>query len=142
MIVKKAGTVLLNMENKKIALVYRKKLNDYSFPKGHLEPGESLEECAVRETEEETLRANHLLSNKEIGTIKYVTPSGKEIENVMYFSIDDGQTTKEIADEDREIFYWFDVDEVEHKLTYSNLKDFWLVIKKDVEAIFKQNNIR
>ena len=50
----KAGTILVNLANKKIGLTYRVKQNDYSFPKGHLEEGETLQECAVRETEEET----------------------------------------------------------------------------------------
>ena len=52
----KAGCILINQKNKKIALVYRQKQKDYSFPKGHLEDGESLIECAIRETAEETKR--------------------------------------------------------------------------------------
>ena len=35
--VKKAGCILLNTESKSIALVYREKQKDYSFPKGHQE---------------------------------------------------------------------------------------------------------
>ncbi len=31
--VEKAGTILINLETKKIGLIYRKKQNDYSFPK-------------------------------------------------------------------------------------------------------------
>ena len=42
MIVQKAGTILLHLENKQIGLVYRQKKDDYSFPKGHLEKGERL----------------------------------------------------------------------------------------------------
>ena len=35
-------------------LVHRPQYDDWTFPKGKVEPGESDEECAVREVEEET----------------------------------------------------------------------------------------
>ena len=35
-------------------LVHRPQYGDWTFPKGKVEPGESDEECAVREVEEET----------------------------------------------------------------------------------------
>lgn len=35
-------------------VVHRPRYDDWSFPKGKCEPGESDEECAVREVEEET----------------------------------------------------------------------------------------
>ena len=40
MITEKAGCFLIKKETKEIALIYRKKQNDYSFPKGHVEKGE------------------------------------------------------------------------------------------------------
>jgi 8-oxo-dGTP diphosphatase len=36
-----------------VALVHRPKYDDWSFPKGKLDPGESWEEAALREVEEE-----------------------------------------------------------------------------------------
>ena len=45
MLVKKAGTILINSTTKEIALVYRDKHKDMSFPKGHLEKGETFEEA-------------------------------------------------------------------------------------------------
>ena len=140
MIVKKAGTILLNLKTKQIGLVYRQNKNDYSFPKGHLEGNESLLECAVRETEEETLRANHLLINEEICILKYTTPLGEDVENYMYISIDDGPTSKNIPVKDRETLKWIDFNDVENTLSYDNLKDLWLEIKPTIKDIFEQNN--
>jgi 8-oxo-dGTP pyrophosphatase MutT (NUDIX family) len=37
-----------------VLLVHRSHREDWTFPKGKLEPGESAEECALREVEEET----------------------------------------------------------------------------------------
>lgn len=96
MIVKKAGTILLNLNSKQIGLVFRNTNNGYSFPKGHLENNETLQQCAIRETEEETLRKNHLLINKEIYILKYTTPIGENVECYFYISIDDGLTSKKI----------------------------------------------
>ena len=41
--------------------IYRKKQEDYSFPKGHMEKGETIKETAIRETEEETKRAAEII---------------------------------------------------------------------------------
>jgi 8-oxo-dGTP diphosphatase len=39
---------------REFAVVYRPKYDDWTLPKGKLDPGESFEEAAVREVEEET----------------------------------------------------------------------------------------
>ena len=48
---------MIKKETKEIALICRKKQEDYSFPKGHVENGESLKDAAIRESAEETRRA-------------------------------------------------------------------------------------
>ena len=130
----KAGCILINKELKKIGLVYRKKLNDYSFPKGHLEENETLSECAVRETTEETGRDCKLISDKEIGVIEYTNYEG-QIKTYMFLALDQGKTNKKIAEKDKEELVWVNYNEVESKLSYQNIKDFWNKVKEKVEKI-------
>lgn len=54
--VKAAGGVVVRGAKKgpKVLLVHRPRYNDWSFPKGKLEPGEKFKHAAVREVEEET----------------------------------------------------------------------------------------
>ena len=141
MITKKAGTILLNLQTKKIGLVYREKDNSYTFPKGHLEKGETLQECAIRETEEETLRTNHLLFDKEIYILKYTTPNSENVETYMYIAIDDGPTLKDIPLCDREIFEWVEYESVINKLSFNNLKDFWNAVKESIYKILDATDI-
>ena len=130
----KAGTILVNIENKKIGLIYRKDKIGYEFPKGHLEEGENLEECAIRETEEETGRKNHIV--EELETVNYVTSKGEDVELHFYIAIDDGETDKNIVEEDREENIWAELDEVENKLTFNNLKRVWDNSKEKVIKLF------
>lgn len=136
MIVKKAGTVLVNVKNNQVGLVYRKKKGDLSFPKGHLQKNESLTECAVRETEEETGRKCHLLSEEPINIMSYETDKGEKVDNYMYLALDGG-VSHSIFD-DAEILVWVDMDKVVNSLTYQNLIDFWQeVYSKIIKSLKK-----
>lgn len=132
---KKAGCILINLDNKEVALVCRN--GEYSFPKGHLEENETLQECAIRETIEETGHNCHLLNNKELSIIKYNDSEGNEIENHLFLAIDDGLSKIEINEKDKEITVWKKYNEVEETLSHQNQKEFWNEIKFEIENIDK-----
>jgi 8-oxo-dGTP pyrophosphatase MutT (NUDIX family) len=138
MIVKKAGCILVNFDNKMIGLVYRYKRKDYSFPKGHLEEGETLEECAVRETEEETGRACSIIKTKELPLLKYVDSVGDEVECYNYFAKDEGPSSRTISPNDKEELIWKSIEDVENTLSYQNLKDLWNEIKPILDSLIEK----
>ena len=69
-----------------VLLVHRPKYDDWSLPKGKHEPGESDEDCARREIEEETGITGHL--GAEVGTTRYVDGKGRA-KVVHYFEVTD-----------------------------------------------------
>ena len=117
---------------REIALVYRVKQNDYSFPKGHLEENESLLECAIRETAEETKRDCKIVENIKPYIDRYTTPRGERCECYMYVAIDTGKSDNDSTDTHDLI--WVPFEEVEDKLSYESLKKNWNAVK---HAIFK-----
>jgi 8-oxo-dGTP diphosphatase len=78
-----AGGVLLR--DGQIALIHRPKYDDWSLPKGHLEEGESSEEAALREVEEETGMRGRL--GRELEPARYCTPKGRD-KTVRYWVMD------------------------------------------------------
>ena len=58
-----------------VALVHRPKYRDWTLPKGKLEEGESHEEAALREVEEETGLSCRL--ERELEPVSYTDPKGR-----------------------------------------------------------------
>ena len=134
MATKKGGCFLINKKTRKVALIYRPKLNDYSFPKGHMEAGETVKECAIRETIEETGRDVRLITEEEIFKNSYTTSKGEDVECFFYLAEDLGEYQGEIAQEDREICEWYDISEIRQKLTYDDLIEMWDKVKPIIET--------
>ena len=132
----KAGCFLIDLKNKKIALVYREKHNDYSFPKGHLEANETLKQCAIRETEEETKRIPKVL-DIEPNIENYTTMAGEQCQCHMYFALDAGASKNTSTDTHQT--FWFDIDEVEGKISYGGLTEVWLEVKPIIKSILEQS---
>lgn len=135
--VEKAGCILINTKNKKIGLVYRRKQNDYSFPKGHKERGETLAECAIRETAEETKRECMLYSDNSIAKEHYFDSNNDEVDMYYFIAIDNGKSNNSSLDTHDLI--WTSIEEVEDKLSYDSLKNIWREVKEHILNIIKCN---
>ena len=75
---------MLNDEGE-VLLVHRGRYDDWSFPKGKTEPGESDEECAVREVAEET--GLQCVLREELGSTSYTDARGRS-KVVRYWRMD------------------------------------------------------
>ena len=132
----KAGCFLVNKENKSLALVYRSKQNDYSFPKGHVEPGEEIRDTAIRETAEETKREAIILDEYEPFIERYTTPREEKCVCYMYIAIDNGPSDNQ--SEDTHDVIWTPYEKVEEILSYESLKNMWRSIKPKIEKVLNE----
>ena len=134
--VNKAGCILINTTTKKVGLIYRSKQNDYSFPKGHVEENESIMECAIRETEEETQRFPEILAS--LPEQSYTDSNGDVCKVSWFLARDLGESHKYIKEELKHELVWFNMEEVAEKLSYDNLIALWKQVEDKVLSYFDQ----
>lgn len=66
-----------------VLLVHRPRYDDWSWPKGKIEPGETLPECAVREAAEET--GARVVLGLPLAVVEYPLPDGRD-KQVTYWA--------------------------------------------------------
>jgi 8-oxo-dGTP pyrophosphatase MutT (NUDIX family) len=121
--IQKAGAIIFSKDdNKKIALLYRGRQKDWSFPKGHTEEDENPTETMIREIKEETGLLVSILH--ELPDIQYIHPDGSNILTKMFLvrSTDDSTLKTEFESDNIE---WVPIDKVTSKLSYDNLKEYF-----------------
>ena len=94
----------------------------WSLPKGHIEEGESPEQAAVREVQEETGIESEI--NKSLGVIEFwFMAGGKRIHKTVHhflFKEKGGRITPQVSEVDD--VQWFPLNEIVERLAYPDEK--------------------
>lgn len=132
---KSCGAIIIHKaseNNYKVLLVKNHNGRYWSFPKGHVEKGETEQETAIREIKEETnLDVEIIDSFREVSDY---CPFGKIKKRVVFFMAQTFSTDVTVQKEEIDSYIWVDLFDVHNKCTYDNdLR----VIKKARENISK-----
>ena len=98
-----------------IIVVHRPKYDDWSLPKGKNERGESDEDCAVREVEEETGLRCEL--GVELPTIRYRDHKGR-FKEVRYWAMTPRAGEVQTGNDEVDVVDWLTVDAALARLSY------------------------
>jgi 8-oxo-dGTP diphosphatase len=113
--VKAAGGVVLR--DGRIAVVHRPRYDDWSLPKGKLDPGESWEECALREVREET--GLHCTLGAELSPTSYTDRKGRA-KVVRYWLMAITDVDPFTPDDEVDELRWVEPGEAATLLTYAH----------------------
>lgn len=129
------GAVVFRNENDntKFLLIRNRRSAHWGFPKGHIEPGETQEETAIREVLEETGLSIEILP----GFVKKsdYTIQGRIEKSVSIFLAKTIETSYTLQEEEIEECGWFSYDDALATLNYENDK----VILKDAYKFLTVN---
>jgi 8-oxo-dGTP diphosphatase len=111
--VRAAGGVVVRPGGE-VAVVHRPKYDDWTLPKGKLDPGESFEEAALREVEEETGLRCRL--GRELPSTRYTDAKGRP-KLVRYWEMEPIEGAFSPTDEIDEL-RWLPPEEAADLLSY------------------------
>jgi 8-oxo-(d)GTP phosphatase len=106
---------------RRVLLVHRPRYDDWSFPKGKLEPGETFEEAALREVREETGLRCRIIRKLAITRYRYRTHKrGRlRLKAVHYFLMEPESRRIKVPGEEVDRAEWFELDEAMLRLSYA-----------------------
>jgi 8-oxo-dGTP diphosphatase len=103
----------------RVAVVHRPKYDDWTFPKGKLDPGEEFEQAALREVQEETGLRCRL--GRELPSSSYTDAKGRP-KLVRYWMME--PLSGEFSSNDEvDQLRWLEPDEARGLLTYDRDRD-------------------
>ena len=107
-----AGGVVLR--DGRLAVVHRPRYDDWTLPKGKLDPDESFEDAALREVEEETGLRCHLV--RELPAVEYEVRGRPKL--VRYWAMEVAEETPFVPNEEVDEVRWLEPQEALALLSY------------------------
>ena len=129
---KACGCIII--EDQKVLLIKQKDEN-WGFPKGHVEEGETEEETAAREVKEETNIDVEIESSKKY-EMEYKLPNGNLKQVVLFMAKKIGGEEKRQQEEIAEL-NWYTLEEALEILTFNNTKE---VLRKVIKEFKNKKN--
>ena len=121
-----AGGIIIDesSDSRRVLLVHRPRYDDWTFPKGKLDPGETIEEAAIREVREETGLKCRII--RKLAVARYLSRKrhqGRLIPKVVhYFLMERSSRRIKVPGDEVDIALWVELDEALQKLTYAQDK--------------------
>jgi 8-oxo-dGTP pyrophosphatase MutT (NUDIX family) len=121
-----AGGVVMD-DAGRVLVVHRARYDDWSFPKGGVDKGETIEQAALREVREEAGLECEIIRQLTASRYLYTTRKGERRPKIVYYFVmkitggqlfADGLETDETA--------WCSLDEAAERLSYQGDKDILL----------------
>lgn len=104
-------------EGIEVLIVHRPRYDDWSLPKGKLDPGEGFEDAAVREIAEET--GVHGRLGTALGEVRYTDRRGRP-KVVRWWAVEvDRVSTRTAGEDEVDEVRWVPLGEVDDLLTYA-----------------------
>jgi len=119
MAVEQAGAVVFRLGKRLKVLIVtsRKEPSHWIFPKGHIEPGESGKEAALREAEEEAGAVGEIIG-PALGTVEF--SSGTDDVRVRYYPV---KLTHEVRCSELREIRWVDPADALKTLTHDTTRE-------------------
>jgi 8-oxo-dGTP diphosphatase len=115
--VQAAGGLVVRAD-RRIAVIHRPRYDDWSLPKGKLDPGESFEDGALREVREETGIRGRIVA--ELDPTNYVDRKGRDKVVRWYRMEIDGEPVEFAANDEVDELRWLTPAEARDLLSYEH----------------------
>ena len=133
---KSCGTIVVKTagNDKKILIIRNKNGGHWSFPKGHVEKGESEYQTALRETKEETGLDVEIRRYVEPVSVKY-SPKKGVWKEVLYFVADYKGGEVSVQQEEVSDYKWLSFYDAAKQITFDNEANALLDMREYIEEM-------